>query len=192
MPALRLVLLAVALLVAAPGRAAPPPAAEPAAKPPAAAPPAAPPAGGDVQVAREVARLLVTKDTWSRSVDFIAKDARARLGGHPGRKLEFPPDIDAKARAEVEQALPYEELIGMHAAELSASYTTPQLNEILTFFRTPTGKRWIEVQPAIYERVGVQAQKRMGEKMPEVMKRLANLSTSKTKEQGGPAAKPKK
>jgi hypothetical protein len=183
MTASRGAVLALVAVLAAPALAAEPPA-KPAAPAPAASAPAPRHAGGDVAVGREVARLLVTKETWSRGVDQIATDARNRVSMHPGAALKFPPDMQAKARAEVEKALPYEDLIEMHAKELAANYTTPQLNELLAFFRTPTGKHWLEVQPSLYESVGMQTQNRMAEKMPAIMKSLAQLSTSKPKGEG--------
>ncbi len=129
--------------------------------------------------AADVARLTVPRETWAQGVQALAQDAQARLQSHPGSKqLQYPPGFDAKVRAEVEAVLPYDELVGMHAKELSSKFTEQELKDLLAFYRTPAGQKYLKVMPAVAETVSKQTQQRFEQKMPEVMQRLAKLSTT--------------
>jgi len=123
--------------------------------------------------ATELARLMVTKPNWSAAMDQMAQAAGQQLQGHPGSALTLPPDFNAKARAEVEKVLPYEELIGLHAKELSALYTDQELGELVTFHKSPLGQKYLQASPQEADRVGRATQERFGQKMPEIMKKLA-------------------
>jgi uncharacterized protein len=124
--------------------------------------------------ALELARVVVPQAEWSRGMDLIAQDAVARMQSHPGSRLELPADFAARARGEVDKVLPYAELIGMHARELSARYSEQELSELLSFYRTPLGQKALAVMPVVSERVGEQSQRRFEKAMPEVMQRLAH------------------
>jgi hypothetical protein len=155
--------LVLSLLVHLPARAAEAPAAPAPAQAPAAVKPQA----------TELARLMVTKEDWSRGMEMIAKSSQGQMQGHPGSKLTFPPDFGAKVRAEVDKVLPYEELLGLHARELSALYTEKELVDLVAFHRSPLGQKYLKVSPEEAEKVAMQMQQRFQQKMPEIMQRLS-------------------
>lgn len=126
--------------------------------------------------AQELARLLVSKEKWALGLQQLAAGVKQNLEGHPGSKLQYPSDLPSRIRTEVEAVLPYDDLIAMHAKQLSASYSEPELNELSAFFRTPAGKKWLETQPKMSEAVARAMQQRFDEKMPEVMKKLVELA----------------
>jgi hypothetical protein len=159
---------ALSLLVSLPAGAADAPA-----PPPAASKPAAPAPVAVSPQATELARIMVPKEEWSLFVEMMAKDTQRQMQGHPGSKLTFPADFEAKVRAEVEKVLPYEDLIGMHAKELSAAYTEKELTDLIAFQKSPLGQKHRTVSPQEGDRVVAQTQQRFGEKMPGVMQRLA-------------------
>ncbi len=137
-----------------------------------AAQPEAPPSA----TAQDLARLLVPKEKWALGLQQLGMVVQQNLEGHPGSKLQYPSDLPTRIRAEVEAALPYNDLLGMHAKELSSSYTEPELKELSGFFRTPVGKKWLEVQPKTTQAVTVSMQQRFDQKLPDVMKKLAQLA----------------
>lgn len=155
--------VAAALLVlAAPAGAAPGAAAAPAAEPSA--------------TAKELARQLVTKETWAAGVQQLSGMVQQNLEGHPGAKLKYPADLSQRIRAEVEKALPYDDLIGMHAKELSATYTEPELKEVSAFFKTPSGKKWMEQSGKVSEKASLETQRRFEQKVPEIMGKMTQLA----------------
>ena len=166
----------LALLVAHSAEAADTaPTASPASAAPVAAPAAAAPAPMAIKPgAADLARLLLPREAWSRSMGMLAQDTQQRLQSHPGSQLTFPADFPAKVRAEVEAALPYDELITLHAQELSAAYTEGELADLLGFYRTPSGQKFLQVMPGVSGRVEQATRQRMEKRMPEVMTRLSS------------------
>lgn len=140
------------------------------------APAAAKPAAEMAQKpgAAELARLIVPKESWTTSMGMLAQGAQQQMQSHPGSKLTFPADFAAKVRAEVESVLPYEELISMHARELSAAYSEKELADLLAFHRSPTGQKFLRVMPEVSGKVEAATQARFQKKMPEVMTRLSS------------------
>lgn len=163
--------LLAALLSYAPSALAAPPAA-----PPPAAPAPAPASTALTGPAAELARVLVPKESWSLALQQMGANVQRTLEGHPGSKLKYPADMPAKIRAELEGVLPYDALVAIHAKEISAQYTPAEMNELLAFYRTPVGKKWLAVQPKVSDAVAAETQRRVEQKMPDVMQRLAKLS----------------
>ncbi|WP_242370834.1 DUF2059 domain-containing protein [Anaeromyxobacter sp. SG26] len=168
--------------LAAPALAAPAPAAKPEAAKPAAKPEAAKPAAPKPEAAKpvelkpsagELARVLMPKKTWEAGLGALSKNVQAQMQMHPGAKLEYPKDFDKQVRSELEAALPYDALLDLHAKELSAGYTEPELKDLLAFYKTPTGQKSLEVMPTVSQKIAMQTQQRVQAKMPEIMERLA-------------------
>lgn len=167
----------LAALTALPARAADPkPAGSmPAGHPPAGHAPAAaekplPPAS---KAGTELARVLATKESWNQGVDGLSKMVQSQFSGHPGSSLSLPPGFDKKVRAEVEAVLPYEALVDIHARQLSAAYTEPELNELLAHYRSPVGQKWLKTMPEVSQKIAMETQRQVDPKLGEVMKRLA-------------------
>ncbi len=152
----------LAALIALPARAADPKPAE--------AKPAAAPAS---KAATDLARMLATKESWSQGVDGLSKMLQSQFSGHPGSSLSLPPGFDKKVRGEVEAALPYEALVDIHARQLAAAYTEPELNDLLVHYRSPVGQKWLKTMPGVSEKIAMETQKQVDPKLGEVMKRLA-------------------
>ena len=179
-------ILALGLALAAPAHAADPKTATE--QKPAAATAAVRPA------AEELARVLMPKSTWDAGMKALASNVEARLQAHPGQKLQVPADFPAKVRSELDAALPYDALLGMHARQLGAAYSDAELKDLLAFYRTPTGKKSLEVMPAVTEKVAVETQQRVESKMPQIMERLSSMvkppAGSKGMPPGHPSASP--
>ncbi|ACG71316.1 conserved hypothetical protein [Anaeromyxobacter sp. K] len=165
-PAAALLSLALAL----PARAADPAPAP--AKP--AAPAAAPaPAAKPSPAAMDLARTLATQETWKRGMDGLTQSLVGQFRGHPGSELSMPKDFQAKARTEVEALLPYEDLVNIHARQLSAAYTEQELKDLVAFYKSPLGQKALKAMPEVQEKVAMETQQRIEPKLPQVMQKLA-------------------
>lgn len=131
--------------------------------------------------AADIARLLVPREAWQAGLAQLAQNVQGRLQSHPGSQLQYPPDFPAKVRGELEAALPYGDLVGMHAQALSASYTEPELKDLLAFYRSPLGQKWLKVSPGLAEKVAGETQQRVEKQMPGVMERLGKLAKAPPK-----------
>ena len=184
--------LAVALALACAALPAPaqekkpaPAAAAPAAKP-APAKPDAKAAGPAKPAATELARLLMPKKTWSDGLDQLGQMVQMRMQMHvTSSSLEYPKDMPAKIRSELEGVLPYEELIGIHARELSAGFSDGELGDLLAFYRSPTGQKSLVKMGEVQNKVSLETQKRIEGKMPDIMKKLSAFAKASPAKEGG-------
>jgi hypothetical protein len=115
---------------------------------------------------------MVTKADWNTAMEQIAQGAQQQMQGHPGKELTVPADFQKKVRAEVDQVLPYEELVGLHAKELSGLYSEQEIVDLLAFHKSPLGQKYLKASPQEADKVAQAMQQRFGQKMPEIMKRL--------------------
>lgn len=152
-----------AALLALPARAADP---KPAAAPAAAAAPAP-------KVASDLARVLATKEAWSQGVEGLSRMVQGQFAGHPGSSLTLPPGFDKKVRSEVEAILPYDKLVDIHAKQLAATYSEPEMNELLAHYRSPLGQKWLKEMPAVSQKIAAETQKQVDPKLGELMNKLA-------------------
>lgn len=142
------------------------------AKPAEAKPAPAPPK----PAATELARILMPKKTWSDGLDQLGKMVEMRLTMHPGSssKIEYPKDLPQKIKGELEAVLPYDELIAIHARELSASFSDGELGDLLAFYKSPTGQKSLQKMNEAQNKIGLETQQRIEAKMPDIMKRLSS------------------
>jgi hypothetical protein len=134
---------------------------------------AAAPASAAEPAAAQLARIMMPKATWAQGLDEVGQMMQSRMGAHPGAKLEYPPDFKDKVRGELEQALPYDDLVAMHAKELAAAYTEQELEGLLSFYSGPLGQKTLAANAQVSEKVAQSAQQRIESKMGDMMKRLS-------------------
>jgi len=137
--------------------------------------------------ASEVAQALVPRETWKQFVQNLARGVQTQMQNHPSANLHYPPDFAAKVEAEVEAAVPYDAIIATNARELAAAYTEPELKDLLAFWRSPIGQKYLRVTPAVTGKVAAETQHRVDQKIPEVMRKLSKLAQG-TGGAGGPPA----
>jgi hypothetical protein len=136
--------------------------------------------------ADELAKVLMPRKTWDDGLNQLAQNVQGRMQMHPGKKIEYPADFPKKVRAELEAALPYDVLVGIHAKQLAASYSEAELKDLLAFYRSPTGQKSLQTMPAVSEKVAMETQQRVESKMPEIMSKLS--SQAKMPAGGAPKA----
>lgn len=156
---------------------------------------AAPAPGGAAEpaAAEQLARLLMPRATWSQGIDQLSQMIEARVRAQPGAQGELPAGLAEKTRKEVEQVLPYDELVGLHAKELAAAYSPAELDGLITFYEGPLGQKTLQKMPQVSEKVALATQQRVEAKMGDVMKRLAEEArkapSAPSKDATPPAAK---
>jgi hypothetical protein len=137
--------------------------------------------------ATKLAQLLLPKATWSQGIDQLGKVVQMQMQGHPGSQpLQYPPDFDAKVRAELEKVLPYDDLVAIHAKELAGAYTPAELDSLVAFYGAPLGQKTLQKNAEVSDKVSQATQQRVQSKMPEVMKRLATFAKPSATPSGHP------
>jgi hypothetical protein len=127
----------------------------------------------DSAAATELARLLVPRQYWSDGVGQLAQQVQGQMQMHPGQKLQYPPDFPETVRTEIEQAVPYDETVAIHARELQASFAEAELKGLVGFFGSPLGRKFLATSPDLQTKVGMETERRLQQTMPGIMARLA-------------------
>ena len=138
--------------------------------------------------ATQLAHLLVPKDAWSQAIDGLGQQVQQQLQMHPGGKLEYPADFPQTVRGELEKAFPYEEMAAIHAKELGAAYSEAELGQLVGFYKSPLGQKWLKSSGNVQMKVGEATQARIQAKMPDIMTKLAAFANPQPATSPGAAA----
>ena len=139
---------------------------------------ASPALAADAALAGEVAHHTISKQLWTSWVDGLAQDTQARMQAHPGSNLQWPADFQKQVRGEIEKAFPYESMVALHTKELAAAYSDAELKDVLAFFKSPSGSKWMATSGGVAEKANAATMAQLREKMPEIMTKLGALAKS--------------
>jgi uncharacterized protein len=92
-------------------------------------------------------------------------------------------DLKAKISAVLTNALGWDKLEPEYTRMYAAAFTEQQMDDILAFYKSPTGQAMIEKNPVLLEQSSALAQQRMTQVTPEIEKLIKDFVTQ-------PAPKP--
>jgi uncharacterized protein len=130
------------------------------------------PSAAAMAKAREVVQASMVPGAEDQMVGGIsASIGQLILSANPGREAEIGPVVDAYFTPLLRQH--FAELGDVPAAELARSFTPAELDQILAFYRSPLGRKYLDAQakvqadmmtqgPAITRRLLDEAMKKMG------------------------------
>ena len=136
--------------------------------------PAAAPVAAVKPQAAELARLMVSKEDWSRAMEGISKDTMGQFQGHPGSKMTLPGRLRQEgARRRGEGAARTRTSWRCTPRSCRPATPTRRLEELIAFHKSPLGQKYFKVAPVEAEKVAAQSQQRFAKQMPEIMKKLS-------------------
>ena len=115
--------------------------------------------------AMRLSRMVMTKDTYEGMVKQMMQNMMAASGQAPDAKTE------QQLEAVVMEALPYEELLQFNAKIYGDRFKESELEDIITFYKTPTGTKLLHETPAIMGEVGTMVGKLIPERLPALLKK---------------------
>ncbi|MCE4223259.1 DUF2059 domain-containing protein [Methylobacterium sp. C25] len=128
---------------------------QPATKPPAAKP-AAPPAAQNQPAASDnhiaLAREVMFNSGIARSFDSIIPALAEQIKKNSVTRPELSKDLDEVIKGlQPEMELQKQRMINVAAQIYARRLSEPELQDIVTFFRSPSGKRYVETQPQVLD-----------------------------------------
>lgn len=116
-------------------------------------------------VAVQLSRLVLSKDSYSSMIKQVTQ-GMLRASGQPG-------DAQTQAKFEVVmvEALPYEEMLQLNTKIYSSRFKESELQDIVTFYKTPTGAKLAKELPKISGDVGLLIGTIISERLPALMKK---------------------
>src|SRR5262245_986789 len=111
------------------------------------------------KTAVELVKLIITPATYK---DMLQQMTDNMLPAMRAQAPNLPPDIATKLVAAVEDALPYDELVGWTADVYASKFSVPELKDLIAFYKSPVGRKLARIMPELMGESG----KKMGELLP--------------------------
>ena len=143
--------------------------ATPGAAPRAAAPAAPPPSPAHLALARE----LITINGLSRLVDPFLPQFSAQVRRGAVTRPELTKDLDQvleSLKPEVDQQR--QAMVDTTARYYASTFSEPELKDLIAFFKTPSGQKYLQLSPKILDGLAVEAQRWAERTSEQVMARV--------------------
>jgi hypothetical protein len=101
-------------------------------------------------MAVELARLALPRANWDEMLVGVGQQVVVALQQRADQKgVCLAPDFGKRVSASFAASMPYEEAIQFQAELLQKKFTQAELNDILAFYRSPTGAKAIRLMPEV-------------------------------------------
>lgn len=143
---------------------------------------AAAPASKGEAPAAELSRLVLPEANWDQVVA-MGRD-QARQGMMQGLEASLkqsgsalPDGLAARLQAQMDAAMDdlmpgYQEMVDFQAGLLQKHFSPSELKQLLAIYRSPLGKKLIQVQPQVAADVMARTQDRMQKRLPALMENV--------------------
>ena len=118
--------------------------------------------------AMQLSRVVLSKDGYQ---DLIKQSTAGIIAGIKSQGQELPKDFAKKMEAVVAEALPYEELLAFNSQVYGSRFSDKELQDLITFYKTPTGSKLVRLLPAISGEVGQKLGNLLPQRLPGLMKK---------------------
>jgi hypothetical protein len=116
-------------------------------------------------VAMQLSRLVLSKDSYSSMIKQIMQSMM--------QASRQPADANTQAKLEsvMLEALPYDEMLQFNANVYGSRFNDREMQDIITFYKTPAGAKLVKALPGISGEVGQFVGKIIPERLPALMKK---------------------
>jgi uncharacterized protein len=132
------------------------------------APAAAHAQGGSVKKAKQLVAIVVPRDAYERTITQVMQQMIAAMRAQ-GQTI--PADGEPKLKAAVLEVLPYDELIVWNAEVYAKHFSDKELDDLIRFYKTPTGKKAAKILPDLMGEVGAKMGQIMPARLPAALKK---------------------
>ena len=122
-------------------------------------------AASSESVAMQLSRLVLSKDSYQSMIKQVMASMMAASGQPTDAKTQ------AKLEAVMLEALPYDEMLQFNAKVYGSRFKDSELQDIIAFYKTPTGVKLVKELPNISGDVGALVGKLIPQRLPALMKK---------------------
>lgn len=116
-------------------------------------------------VAMQLSRLVLTKDGYESVIKQMMQGMLQASGQLPDAKTQ------KELQAVMLEVLPYDEMLQFNAKVYGKRFKDSELQDIIAFYKTPTGAKLVKSMPDISGDVGALVGKIVPERLPAIMKK---------------------
>jgi uncharacterized protein len=119
-------------------------------------------------MAMQLSRVVMSPDGYK---ELIKQSTGGIIAGIKSQGQELPKDFAKKMEAVVAEALPYQELLAFNSQVYGSRFSDKELQDLITFYKTPTGAKLVRLLPAISGEVGQKLGLLLPQRLPALMKK---------------------
>ena len=116
-------------------------------------------------VAMQLSRLVLTKDGYEQIIKQMMQGMLQASGQAPDAKTQ------KELQAVMLEVLPYDEMLQFNAKVYGSRFKDSELQDIIAFYKTPTGTKLVKELPGISGDVGALVGKMIPQRLPALMKK---------------------
>lgn len=113
--------------------------------------------------------MVTPQETYQAMIAQMTKQMLASMA-QSGAKV--PPDTESKMGKAVVEALPYNDLANWTVDVYATRFTTDEIRQLITFYKTPVGKKASRMLPEISGEVGQKMGPILMQRLPAAMKKV--------------------
>lgn len=119
-------------------------------------------------LALSLSKIMLTDEMYSQMLEQMGAGI-AQSAGSAGGKL--PPDFAEKMGRVVREALPRNDLLQFNAEVYARRFSDAELQQIIDFYRTPTGSKILREMPSVMREVMLKVGGLLPQRLPALMKK---------------------
>lgn len=122
----------------------------------------------DSEVALRLSRLMMSDETYELT---IRQMSEGMVKGTQAAGRPLPADFPKKMTLVMREALPLKELQQFNADVYASHFSDKELEDVIAFYKTPTGSKMVKKMPALMQEVGAKMGELLPRRLPELMKK---------------------
>jgi len=123
----------------------------------------------DKAASLDLMKTIVPKGAYDAMVEQMYTQMSATMQQMGGKSI--PASKQKALKEAVQECLPYDDLIGWSADVYTKHFTRKEIDDLATFYKTPTGKKFAATLPTISGEVGAKMAPLMMTRLPAALKK---------------------
>jgi uncharacterized protein len=119
-------------------------------------------------MAMQLSRVVLSKDGYK---ELIKQSTAGIIAGIKSQGQTVPANFAPKLELVVAEALPYDELLAFNSQVYGSRFSDKELQDLINFYKTPTGAKLVKLLPAISGEVGQKLGVLLPQRLPAIMKK---------------------
>jgi hypothetical protein len=125
-------------------------------------------AKGSEELALSLSKLVLTDEIYSQMLEQMSAGIAQSMTAAGGK---LPPDFAEKLAMVVREALPRKDVLEFNAQAYGSRFSDAELQQILDFYKTPTGAKLVRELPSLMREAMVKVGGLLPQRLPALMKK---------------------
>ncbi len=125
-------------------------------------------AKGSEALALSLSKIMLTDEMYSQMLEQMSAGIAQSMTAAGGK---LPPNFGEKMSRVVSEALPRNDMLQFNAQVYGSRFSDPELQQIIDFYKTPTGSKILREMPSVMREVMAMVGQLLPQRLPALMKK---------------------